>query len=434
MAVPGYEAAQLTSNPSLFQHLKFPTSTNMYTLTTTFRKLLVVLLLTVPYRLLGQSLTQKSSGSGAILFPGSQITVDLGEAEASVGYNNLNNAADKTNPIWPLALPSIIVGGAFSGKSEEGIAGLLSDGDISPAARGNVFFGFHWTNGKASDAPTARQRLQRVQKRVNLQAQNKSLYLAPSNTSALDRTQDTLASQLRHLPTHTRSERFADVQYRLMVFGYGGFQAQQFKRYFPQRDTVVLAKNFDDVNFRGRQYGIGVNAQYWRLIVGLRWSLFAEFNNFDALTKRDYTLTETYESGNQKLVRERKLTAYNGEYGSVNGSRLDLDVVYNLPLDDSSKQHLLINPYLRQRKPEAKTLVSDPTRLLLPETLDMGCGFYFYKREGKFLGGIYAELPDVDNNIERNKPLEDQNLRKPWKRLTVGIVTTFSITSLLDTF
>lgn len=59
-----------------------------------------------------------------------------------------------------------------------------------------------------------------------------------------------------------------------------------------------------------------------------------------------------------------------------------------------------------------------------------GVGFYFLGKKSKFLGGLYVELPDIKNNIEKAKPESERNIRKPFKKLTFGITTRFSLGSI----
>jgi len=81
------------------------------------------------------------------------------------------------------------------------------------------------------------------------------------------------------------------------------------------------------------------------------------------------------------------------------------------------------DPYIR--------IQTSTNTTLLPNTLNLGCGFYFFQQTGKFLGGFYAELPDVNNNYEKMKPTADQQLKGPLQRLTFGLVGKLSLSSFL---
>ncbi len=122
------------------------------------------------------------------------------------------------------------------------------------------------------------------------------------------------------------------------------------------------------------------------------------------------------------LLDEKKITGYSGKYGAVEVNNFNADIVFRLKLDDEDRSHLLINPYMRA------TLFSRDTSLMVNKT-NLGAGFYFM--QGKFLGGFYVELPDVNNNAEKMKPTDEQNLRQPLQRLSFGIVTKINLKTIM---
>ena len=125
------------------------------------------------------------------------------------------------------------------------------------------------------------------------------------------------------------------------------------------------------------------------------------------------------------MIKEKKITAYSGKYGEVVVNRLNFDIIAAFKLDKEADNHILVNPYIRGN------FFSRDTSLQL-NTFNIGTGFYLFKKTGKFMGGLYIELPDVNNEIEKKKPLEDQNIRADFKRLTFGLVGRISINSLLS--
>ena len=100
--------------------------------------------------------------------------------------------------------------------------------------------------------------------------------------------------------------------------------------------------------------------------------------------------------------------------------------------DDKPVSYTHLDVYKRQ--PYLQSNLFSRNKLILPNTTNIGCGFYFFKNTGKFLGGFYTELADVKNSFEKMKPEEEQNLRTPLKRLSFGIVAKMTIGSFLDIF
>ena len=98
-------------------------------------------------------------------------------------------------------------------------------------------------------------------------------------------------------------------------------------------------------------------------------------------------------------------------------------MVGDFKLSDTSR--ILASLYLRS------SLFSRDTAYLKNYT-NIGTGLYFINKKGKFLGGLYVELPDINNNVEKAKPQDEINIRPPFKKLTFGIVIKFNISSIFD--
>ena len=209
--------------------------------------------------------------------------------------------------------------------------------------------------------------------------------------------------------------------YRITVFAFGNINASAFK-HFEKLDTSDFAKSFRDVNFMGGSFGLGVNAEWKIFRIGITYS-YELTNNFPTLKSTDYVVTSVFSNQNQKLSSEDKLTAYSGEYGEVEINELNLDLIINVALNKERSNYVLINPYLHG------TLFSRNTALL-PNITSVGTGFYFFRKDSKFLGGLYVELPDVNNTMEKRKPVEKQNLRPANKRLTFGLSAKMSLSAI----
>jgi hypothetical protein len=210
---------------------------------------------------------------------------------------------------------------------------------------------------------------------------------------------------------------------RLTLFAFGGINAIGFKR-FTGIDSTDLSKSITDVGERGGQFGLGINYQWRNIWLGFTFSR-SESNNFTLLKKKEYTLQNTVTIAPNTLIEETKITAYSGEYGKVDLSNVNVDIVARIRLDKEYKNYLLWNPYLRAS-------VASSNTLLLPNKTNVGMGAYFLPNNSKFLGGIYLELPDLNNNVEKMKEAAEQNLRPPFKRLSFGIVTKFSLSTIMN--
>ena len=204
-------------------------------------------------------------------------------------------------------------------------------------------------------------------------------------------------------------------------FIMGGVNADEFKLY-KGLNSVTLKESFKKESFRGGEFGVGFNFNSGIFMLGTTYK-YKETNNFSKLTKKEYTLRNVDTLSTQSLISEEKITAYSGDYTERIVNQLDIDLVFNVKLDSNS---LLINPYLKNEITRNKDLI--------PSTYDVGIGFYFFKPDNKFFAGLYIELNDVENRVEKSKPLDEQSIRTPLKRLNFGITTKFSLDSFLNLF
>ncbi len=428
-----------------------------------------------------QGLTQNAEGSSSILFRGNSIGFDVTKTEISFGMNNLNKnptTKDETGNNY------FIKGISIKAGSEEGIGNLFSKGDLVPAATMRGFVGYSWSNMVSDQVYTTLDSYQQEiikhdidfdksfrtklsteidteKGKINIAAQS-TLFDTDLKASLTSPNTKSISAYITFLKSYNKSddaqfilalsviirkarellkeyeaeskklrekiiteqERVEKNSYwKLSAFVYGGIDAMGFKR-FDSFATASLASSFTDVDDRGGHLGVGINYQRGSLKLGLTYDYYST-NNFNMLTKGEYTLRQTVTSGQQSLIKEKKITAYSGKYGEVVVNRLNFDIIGAFKLDKEADNHILVNPYIRGN------FFSRDTSLQL-NTFNIGTGFYLFKKTGKFMGGLYIELPDVNNEIEKKKPLEDQNIRADFKRLTFGLVGRISINSLLS--
>jgi hypothetical protein len=434
------------------------------------KKLYTIMALLLTGTCFGQ-LTQDADGESSLLFKSTHIALDITKTELGFGWNNLPKAnAQDCYPIWGLGV---------NARNAEGIGDLFSTGTLVPSSKGYGFLGVSFSNGVIANSDL---QLDKVTQRMSQCSQEYLdhfyltmpaivfAYTDSTDSSKTKELQKELLSALkdkisiRDFKTKLAAkdgdspevksakeqilkkvnsqekkhkdelaklnEEFAGIAKgisetpfsQLMIFGFGGIRAMEFKT-FSGFDTVSLRNSFQDQYFRGGFAGIGVNYTRGRFTLGVTYR-YVQTNNFSALTKKTYAYKSVVNYGSQTLTEEKQITAYAGDYAKVTVNELQADFAMTFKLDDSATTAALINPYLRGQ-------LFSRNDSLLPNTVDVGCGFYFFKTEGKFLGGFYVELSDVQNNLEKAKPIKDQNLREPQQRITFGVVTKFSFVSLI---
>lgn len=437
-------------------------------------------LLLISQFIMGQAITQSAEGTGTVIMEGSIISLDLGKTDLTFGWNNLNKNIVKSNN-------GFLVGGEVKVKNAEGIGSLFSKGGLVPQGGANLFFGHYWSNAEignySANKPAGNSDEEYLkEKRRLLQIAiiflEDTLYkeiesIAKKHISddvkkneAIQTVKDEYDNSPDKLFFPGRfSENDADIEikafrtelkerlkkvkvnvekpyralskenyttkvtfnkgrpgyWKFTSYLFGGVNAVDFKR-FDKTDSANLENSFVDEYFRGGNFGIGFNVEYWRFRFGLTYS-YTKTSNFSALTATEYTLQSTTVINNQALQTKNAVTAYGGKYGEVEKNDLNIDLIYNCKLDKDGENHILINPYLRA------SMLSRDTSLLINKA-NLGIGGYFFKESGKFLGGLYIELLDINNNIEKKKPVDKQNFRPPLKRLSFGIVTKFSLKAL----
>jgi hypothetical protein len=431
-----------------------------------------------------QVVTQSAEGKGSVLLPlnGVSIGFDIGKTEISVGANNYSKALDKNNN---KIFNNWFFGGNLSVKNSSGIGNLFQSGDIVPAANLLGFLGFNvnnnrsildaWKTSHLNDIRKEEQkkRLQLVEEfrsgvlkdieasveiieDQGLRDKTRSNILDMINKSTngfalnetiskiidtKDKSLENFVQEFKQLLEPRRKaylEKLSKVDAtkemdaafsefmkthcvkRLTPFIFGGIDARSFS-WYTGLNTSTLANSFTDTLFRGGQFGVGINAQLGTWWLGVTYA-YVDGDNFSNLSSSEYTLRTTDTSVNQALVSEKKITGYSGRYARVENNQLNIDLLKEFKLGDTSR--IITNLYYRG------SLFSRDTAYL-KNISNLGLGLYFLGKKSKFLGGLYVELPDINNNIEKSKPESERSIRPPFKKLTFGVVTKFSLASIL---
>jgi hypothetical protein len=421
-----------------------------------------------------QGVTQSAEGTSTVVLEGSAISLDPGKTDLTFGWNNLNNTIVTKNS-------GLLIGTNIKVKNAEGIGNLFSKGELVPQGSGTFYIGGYCSNAlnKMDDAYKSERKelldiavklfkdsldseindialgfindltkrnaaVDAVKKEYKNTSDDEKLFFAirfsPNDLDTETRLFRTkLKERMIELKKNVeipyrkvskeRSLQLAKINlsrkgyYKFTYYIFGGIDALDFKR-FKGIDSSNLQNSFEDVYFRGGHFGVGVNIEYWRFRIGLTYS-YVSTHNFSSLTATEYTLQTSTTISGQTLQSKDVVTAYSGgKYdGDLEKNDFNLDIIYSCKLDKKGENHILINPYIRA------SLFSRDTSLLIDKT-NVGVGGYFFKDSGKFLGGLYIELPDVNNNIEKKKPVDKQNLRPPLKRLSFGINVKFSLKAI----
>lgn len=417
------------------------------------------------------------AGQSAILFSGTNIDLNITDASLGFGINNLQKQSGKNN--------AFIIGGAVSGKNAEGLSGLFSSGYFVPESKAEGFVGFSRSNAedllriqnlsadplirqktqyqmefeksfkedfskiikeeaaKIADATEKQEFIDKIEKNFSAADATKKVgFVRNTDMGIDDKGKAAIVESIREravklLDAHDKklkddyTDKLAKIYaadslasyWKGSIFLIGGINGSEFKR-FAGLDSIKLASSFKDQSFRGGYIGLGVNGQWRNFFIGATYS-YRVTNNFDLLTKKTYTLGTRDTLGNQELLQEKAITAYAGTYIETVVNEYAVDLAANFRLDDD--YHILVNPYMRG-------IAFSRNKQVLPDKMTLGTGFYFFDKTAKFVGGLYIELADVNNNYEKLKPVDEQNLRRPVNRLGFGITTKFALTSLLRTF
>lgn len=439
-----------------------------------YTTIITLLLTAILGDLMGQPATQDATGKGSILSHGTYIGLDLTKPEVSLAINNLSqrNIASSSNFVY---------GGFLQGKNEEGFANIFSEGVPAASAVGRFNVGWRWSNAKLPTATRVALRdnmdeienqmrildakmISKIKKAIEglnpaiaaaarqqiiddvdayLQGNNSTLnvldVLAPDSSDPADiqnakkaaivlltQTVNDGKKQLGSLERLSTELTTGPIGYvpayiEFIPFAFYGISGSSFKLAQQIIDPTKLSGNFQDQVYRGYDYGGGFNFRIAFLQLGATFA-WVKTTNFKYLDKVEYTLrtTETQTDEKAILVAEKKITAYQGDFLTVKANEVNLDLIAYAPL--SAREMMIINLYSRITA-KSKNKEKYPTRS------DFGLGVYFHKNDGKFLGGLYFQLPDTSGEV--TKLLEGTAPSRAIKRFQFGLVTRYSLTSLL---
>lgn len=447
--------------------------------------LIFIFLTLVIIKSLAQGLTKNAKGEGSVLFKGNHLTLDVAESKISFGLNNLQSKfGDKCGFVWGINA---------NGENESGIAGLIGEGTVVPNASLKGFIGVSTSNGipKAlnsrldKEVASYRELLEKLdisswedikntilintlgndlkklranQLKALRNALTQGFYIenlknfkSDEDTSdeikklekdAIEKIKksgkkilENVENQQKKLSNDiqkTENEISTSNFYQHIFYLSGGAGSTSFK--LVPKITTPFNDSFINTTFLSKNLGLGANFLFKNIIIGASYKCVLR-NNLATLKEKTYTIRTTTPSttanDNQVLIEESKVTAYptsdTKQYLEVGLKELNLDVVINKKLDEKSKNFLLINPYLNAQ-------VKSKNESVIPKNFSIGCGLYYYKESGKFLGGIYFELPDVSQAYEKLKPVVDQKLLAPQKRVVIGLTGQMTIGSFLNLF
>ena len=448
----------------------------------------IILIVSVCNKAVGQWLTQSAEGKGSFLFKGANVALDLAKTDFSFTINNLNSPYKVSNvkdnfllfygggvnakneeglgnlfsagEFVPSANANGYLGVRFSNsydslyrhqevvlsgelqklaqtqmaefinKLNEAIDFEVDASSLDKTTEADLIHKLKhdWKKSLQNSAPktfsnylksylSKNQGLSKVATIANIidALQNEIISVVKNNNIEVDNLTDQLIIN--------RDEFIKKSFWRLSIFTFGGINASSFKR-VEDINTTSLSKSFIKEEYRGGNWGFGINYQIRQWKFGATYS-YKKTNNFNLLDKTDYKLTTTTAAGNQTLTQEKAISAYSGNYGEVEINELNVDALFTVGLGESSESYAMLNAYLRGN-------FFSRNKILLPSSFSIGLGSYFFTKKSKFLGGLYVELPDVKDSFEKSKPVADQNIRPALKRLTFGIVAKFSLNSLIS--
>ncbi|MDP1818021.1 MAG: hypothetical protein Q8K92_26450 [Leadbetterella sp.] len=424
-----------------------------------------------------QFLTQSADGQGSILLPmlGMGIGFDLGKAKLTTGLNNYSNVVNSKDLKFK---NNFLLGLNLSVENSEGLGKLYSTGDIVPASNILGIAGYSYCNRQNLNEKRHKkldplkiksqkftlelfscnkenvlltinsfkvqdnilqEKLDSLKNDVERASDNLSFddvllkfkndkkipdLLKEAISKAVKKCEDNLKENIEEINKDIFRTLDAFDQthlyYRITPFIMGGIDAREFNLF--SLDRINLPHSFLDTLSRGGRFGLGMNLQVNNYWLGVTYS-YVDGDNFSGLTSKEYIWRTVDSSSNQTLSREKKYTPFSGNYSKVESNQLNIDLIGEFKLNDTSR--LIANAYYRS------SLFSRDTAYL-KNYENIGIGLYFTKSKSKFIGGLYVELPDIYNEIEKTKAKEDRNIRSPFKKLTFGIVAKFSISSLLN--
>jgi hypothetical protein len=333
-----------------------------------------------------QLVAEDAKGESSILLNASGIGLNLTEAALSANWNNFRKLAIEKphQTIWGISA---------RGSNSGGISELFNGGQFTAHSSISGFFGL-----KKQYQHSTFEMLRRIRE------------IQESETFPNEEAINTV----RKLNDLVKSARKKQPSKALSLYVYTGLITDNFKLYADNGSTSLPAR-FRTVAFRGAFAAAGLNYEY-----GPRWTLgmsagFERSNNLDSLLSRSYTISNNVESGNTQLSSETKYIAYAGEYLVYSRISFKSDVLYFAKVSDEYR--LVWNTlYTRIFLPVHERRISSQ--------IQAGTAINFYKSEGKFAGGLYAQSNDVFNGIHSADHFTE--------RISFGIVARYAFGSILS--
>ena len=427
------------------------------------KKLLgLILSFFVSYVGIAQTFTQSAEGESSLLIRGSNLSLNSNKTQITFGANNLLKIY-KDDKAW-------IYGGQLQGKNSEGIAGILSNNDISPEGKISGFFGRSRTYftapltdfDKADAFVKERERLvdQYVKEMIEFVERNvhdvdyqkylvekikdRDLFFPNEvNLPEIHTDQDgknkkemiivrekafrlknilkpKIDAQSKKLEDEYNKDSLSSIPLESFFFYIkGGLLGQAFK-FYDNLNQENFNDSFLDKTFTGSRVGLGANYRIGSIIYGVNFDLMYT-NSFSSLRKSTFTIREeNINASGQTLIKEKEYIAYTGTYERFWAGEANFDIIKRIPIN--SKNFIAFTPYGRW------TYYTDE-RSLMPKHLDLGIGGYFFQSSGKFLGGLYAEVKDVSNEYEKLK--EDPEFDPIYQKIEFGVLVSYSFSEIL---
>ena len=426
-----------------------------------------------------QWLTQGAEGSGSFLFKGSDISFDLIKTDLSFTLNNLNNPVkiSKNNDN-----KFLFFGGGLDTKAKGGAENFFNGKDIVPAGNVNLYLGIQFSNSYNKLYKAEQERLSaqlvkvRNQQVIDFKSKmdakiDEEILASPKMDSAIIKKikrdwKDALTklqprSFLDYLKTYkpddvtvaniipsllvslemitkentldlehisgllagNREDNIRSKLWRFSIFLFGAVDGSSFKR-VEKIDSNNLANSFIKEDYHGNSGGVGINFQVSGWKIGATYA-YRKTNNFGLLDNLDYKLNSIVTANGQSINKEQTINAYTGNYGTVEINELNADIMYSLNLGSTSDTYALLDAYFRGQ-------FFSRSKDLLPQTYNVGLGGYFYTKKSRLMGGLYIELPDIENYFAKNQSTSAQNTRSSVQRLTFGIVAKYSLNALIS--
>jgi|GEM_PF-6380961 len=213
-------------------------------------------------------------------------------------------------------------------------------------------------------------------------------------------------------------QRIKQVPYQKFSFHFfADIKRDEFKT-FSTWDSTAPSDSFVDQEFTGTDWGFVGNYRHketW--YAGIRVS-FEKTNNSSGLTSTTFQKIDETTIQDQTYRTTTDVTALRGDYQEVNVVNFDADIAHFFPLFD--EYFLIGNAYFRH--------LGSRDEDILPNTSDLGVSFSAFKNGGNLIGGIYLEVPDLNQNLEKRKT--EPELESWTNRITVGFYTKVSFSKL----